>query len=256
MLQRTTRSQNLTELGEQVYAAALRMLDAARKIDAMAASYGDKPTGLLRVSAPIVFGQVWLAPRLKSFLDLYPDVNVQLTLVDRVVNLIDDGVDIAIRVAGELAPGLASRKLCGVRFLLVATPAYLKEFGTPKTPQALLGHKCCYPNDSQYGERWSLSRDGEVVEISVPARITANNSIATLAFIEAGGGIGLVPDFAAAASLAKGSVRQVLPQWEFLTPHIASVHAVYTPSRHVAQKVRVFIDHLLKDGQAPTRRPQ
>jgi DNA-binding transcriptional LysR family regulator len=176
------------------------------------------------------------APRLKTFLDLYPDVGVQLTLVDRLVNLVDDGANIAIRVTRELAPGLASRKLCGVRFLLVATPAYLEESGVPATSQALLEHRCCYPNDSQYGERWTLKRGGETVEIDVPARITANNSIATLAFIEAGGGVGLVPDFAATASLEQGAVRQVLPEWEFCTPYAASVHAVYTPGRHLAKK--------------------
>lgn len=245
LLQRTTRAQKLTELGEQVYAASLRMLDAAREIDAMASSYGDKPTGLLRVSAPIVFGQVWLAPRLQAFLDRYPEVSVQLTLVDRVVNLVDDGVDIAIRIASDLAPGLAARKLGEVRFVLVATPAYLQQSGTPSTPQALLAHRCCYPSDSHYGARLSMSRAGETVQLDLPTRITVNNSAATLAFIEAGGGIGLVPDFTAAGSLAKGTVQQVLPEWEFDDPYRASIHAVYTPGRHVAQKLRAFIDHLV-----------
>jgi DNA-binding transcriptional LysR family regulator len=137
LLHRTTRSVRLTELGEQVYAGCARMLSAAHDVQTMAGSYSARPNGLVRVTAPVVFGQVWLAPRLPGFLALYPEVTVQLSLVDRNVDLVDDGVDLAIRIARELSPGLAARSLCPMRYVLVASPAYLARHGHPAHPLEL-----------------------------------------------------------------------------------------------------------------------
>jgi DNA-binding transcriptional LysR family regulator len=245
LLQRTTRSLALTELGQQVHAACARMLSSAREIHALAGSYSARPNGLVRVTAPVVFGQVWLAPKLPGFLDAYPDVDVRLTLVDRTVDLIEEGADVAIRIARELAPGLAARPLCGMRYVLVASPGYLATHAAPSTPQALLEHRCSYLGYAPFGERWTLQRGDERVSISVPARCTMNNSAAILATVEAHGGIGLVPDFTARAALQEQRVRPVLPEWEMCEPYAGAVHAVYLPGRHLALKVRAFIDYLV-----------
>ncbi|MFM2087154.1 MAG: hypothetical protein RLZZ237_2023 [Pseudomonadota bacterium] len=244
LLQRTTRSLSLTELGEQVHAACVRMLSTAREVHVLAGSYRARPNGVLRVSAPIVFGQVWLAPRLPAFLDLHPDVDVRVTLTDRTIDLVEDGIDLAIRIARELAPGLAARPLCSMRYVLVASQAYLDEHGAPEAPEDLLRHRCCYLGYGQFGGRWSMRSSERSASIDIPARITINNSGAIMALVEADGGIGLVPDFAAQAALACGRVKQLLPAWEFDTPYAGAVHAVYTPGRHLALKVRALIDYL------------
>ena len=244
LLQRTTRSLALTELGAQVYAACTRMLGTAREIHALAGSYSARPNGLIRVTAPVVFGQVWLAPRLRGFLDMYPEVDVRLTLVDRTVDLIEEGVDLAIRIARELAPGLAARTLCTMRYVLVAAPAYLDRHGVPETPQALPGHCCSHLGCGPFGDAWTLRRGDVIAHVKVPGRLTINSSAAILAMVESGGGIGLVPDFTARAALAAGQVQQVLPEWEFCEPYTGSVHAVYMPGPHLALKVRAFIDYL------------
>lgn len=244
LLHRTTRSLALTELGQQVYAACTRMLGTAREIHALAGSYSARPNGIVRVTAPIVFGQVWLAPRLPAFLEQYPDVDVRLTLVDRTVDLIEEGVDLAIRIARDLAPGLAARTLCTMRYVLVASPAYLDRHGDPATPADLARHRCTHLGYGQFGGAWTLMRDGASVQVDVDARVTINNSAAILAMVEAGGGIGLVPDFTARAALKAQRVRQVLPDWTLDAPYTGAVHAVYVPGRHLALKVRAFIDHL------------
>lgn len=246
LLHRTTRSLALTELGQQVHAACARMLSTAREVHMLAGAYSARPNGVIRVTAPVVFGQIWLAPKLPGFLALYPEVDVRLTLVDRTVDLIEEGADVAIRIARELAPGLAARPLCGMRYVLVASPGHVAEHGTPETPEALRERPCMHLDYGPFGNRWTLQRGDEKVDVSVTSRLTINNSGAILAAVEAGGGIGLLPDFTARAALAAGRVVRLLPQWEFAEPYAGAVHAVYLPGRHLALKVRAFIDYLAK----------
>lgn len=249
LLQRTTRSLSLTELGAQVHAGCVRMLASAREVHALAGRYNTQPTGVIRVTAPIVFGQLWLAPRLPGFLAQYPEVDVHLTLIDRTVDLIEEGADMAIRIAKELSPGLAARQLCSMGYVLVATPAYLEREGAPASPQELAQHRCVCLRHSELGGRWSMQRGGETVDVDVATRVTINNSAAVLAVVEADGGIGVVSDFAAQAALDAGRVRRVLPEWEIGDPHQRAIHAVYVPGRHIALKIRAFIDYLAESKE-------
>lgn len=259
LLQRTTRSVSLTELGEQVHTACVRMLNTAREIHALAGSYSARPNGVVRISAPVVLGQLWLAPLLPAFLDRYPEVDVRLSLVDRNVDLIEEGIDLAIRIAADLAPGLAARPLGPMRYVLVASPQYLAAHGVPATPQELPGHRCNYLGYARFGAAWTMRREEisgdlsgmpgpEIVSIRVPSRLTINNSAALMGVVEAGGGIGLVPDFTARAALAQGRARQVLADWTFDEPYAGTVRAVYMPGPHLALKVRVLIDYLVAEG--------
>ncbi|MGT2507106.1 LysR family transcriptional regulator [Cupriavidus basilensis] len=247
LLQRTTRALALTELGQAVHAACARMVAAAQEVNTLAGDHAGTPHGLLRISAPVVFGQAWLAPRLPALLDRYPGLDLQLTLADRMVDLVEEGVDVAIRIARELAPGLAARPIRAVRYRLVAAPDWLARHGTPTEPAALPGHRCLYLGYGAFGERWSLrhKEDGQTVTLRVPPRVTLNNSAAIVAMAQAGGGIGLVPDFSPVAALASGSLVPVLDDWEILEPYVGTAFAVYTPTRHLAPKVRAFIDHLV-----------
>jgi DNA-binding transcriptional LysR family regulator len=250
LLQRTTRSLSLTELGAQVHAGCVRMLASAREVHALAGRYSAQPTGVIRVTAPIVFGQMWLAPRLPGFLALYPDVDVHLTLVDRTVDLIEEGEDLAIRIARDLAPGLAARPLCAMTYVLVATPAYLARHGEPAAPAALAQHRCICLRHSELGGSWSMQRGAETATVAVQTRVTINNSAAVMAAVEADGGIGLVSDFAARAALDSGRVRQVLADWQVGDPHRRMIHAVYVPGRHIALKIRALIDYLAQSAGA------
>jgi DNA-binding transcriptional LysR family regulator len=245
LLHRTTRSLALTELGQQVQGASMRMLAAAREVQAMAGTYSERPNGVIRVSAPVVFGQLWLAPRLPGFLAQYPDTEVRLTLTDRTVDLIEEGEDLAIRIARELAPGLAARLLFPMRYVLLATPAYLRSHGAPATPAELAGHRCIGLRHAELGREWSMRRGAQTMSVAMSARCSINNSAAVLAAVEAGGGIGMVTDFAAETALAAGRVELVLPDWQAGEQHQRSIHAVYLPGRHLALKIRAFIDYLV-----------
>jgi DNA-binding transcriptional LysR family regulator len=233
----------VTELGQKVYEASTRMLDNAREVQALAGTYGSGPHGVLRVSVPIVFGQTWIAPRLPGFLDAFPQVDVRLTLVDRQIDLVEDGVDLAIRISSSLAPGLAARPLATFPYILVASPAYLEKHAAPVLPADLSVHACCYLGYGRFGARWDMSRGSERASVDVAARVTLNNSGAIVAFAAAGGGIGLVPHFAAAEALAQGQVVRVLADWTLEEPYVAAVNFVYTPGRHIALKIRAFIDY-------------
>ncbi|MCH8622879.1 LysR family transcriptional regulator [Undibacterium sp. TS12] len=248
LLQRTTRSFALTELGQEVLNGSKRILQAARETHALAGSYSQHPSGVIRVTAPVVFGEVWLAPLLPCFLDTYPDVSVRLTLTDNTMDLIEEGVDLALRISRELAPGLAARPLGRMRYILVATPDFLQQSGTPGRPEELGKQSCIYLGYGAFGEYWAMQTANESCRIRIPARLTINNSAAILAAVLQNGGIGLVPFFTAREAILAGQVVQVLPEWEFCEPYAGKIFAVYTPGRHLAPKIRVFIDYLVSAG--------
>jgi DNA-binding transcriptional LysR family regulator len=242
LLQRTTRSLSLTELGRNAYEGSSRLVNAAREVRALADTYGEKPTGLLHVSAPVVLGQVWLAPKMEAFLAHNPGVSVRMTLLDRELDLVEEGVDVAVRISRALMPGLAARPLFPVRYVLVAAPAYLKLRGQPASPADLGSHSCIHLGYGAYGNEWTLQQGESRETVTVAPRLTATNSAAILAAVDAGAGIGLMPDFTARAALASGAVVQVLPQWTLCEPYTGTAHAVYVPGRHMALKVRALID--------------
>ena len=248
LLQRTTRSLSLTELGQQVHEGSLRMLAAAREVHALAGSYSERPQGIIRVNAPVVFGSIWLAPRMPAFLDRYPEIGLHLSLLDRTVDLIEEGADVGIRIAREVAPGLAARRLRIMNYVLIASPAYLAARGTPAAPSELEQHRCIALHHSEVGDQWKLKRGTASATVNVPGNVSLDNSAAVLAMVEAGGGIGLLSDFAADGALAAGRVVRVLPEWHFDESHARGVYAVYVPGRHIALKIRAFIDYLAAEA--------
>lgn len=254
LLNRTTRSVSLTELGAEVYPGCARLAQTAREVQALAGRYALTPQGRVRVSAPTVFGEVWLAPLLPPFLARWPRVQVDLTLIDRLVDLVDEGYDLALRIArpGAVAPGLVARVLMDMRYVLVATPDYLRRHGTPSEPSALEGHACIGLDFAPLEDRLVFTPAAahaapadEPAAVAVRCPLRVNNSSAILATVEAGLGIGIVPDFAAAAGLRARRLKAVLPRWPLAGAYAPRVvHAVYAPTRHLPAKVRVLIDHL------------
>jgi DNA-binding transcriptional LysR family regulator len=243
-----------------VYPGCARLAQTAREVQALAGRYALTPQGRVRVSAPTVFGEVWLAPLLPAFLARWPQVQVDLTLIDRLVDLVDEGHDLALRITrpGAVAPGLVARVLMDMRYVLVATPGYLRRHGAPSEPSALEGHACIGLDFPPLEDRLvfgpaeahgAAAGDAAPVEaqlqVEVRCPLRVNNSNAILATVEAGLGIGIVPDFAAAAGLRARRLKAVLPRWPLAGAYAPRVvHAVYTPTRHLPAKVRVLIDHL------------
>lgn len=245
LMHRTSRASALTELGEQAYVACSSMVAAAREVYALAGSYSERPGGVLRISAPIVLGEMWLASRIGGFLAAYPQVHARLMLNDRLVDLLEDGFDLALRISDELPLSAAARRLGTFRYVLVGQPAYLQIRGVPATPQELASHACIHLGYGAYENTWELCRDGVTTRIDVNTPSTINNSAAIVAMVESGAGIGLVPEFAARALIAAGRLQRVLPQWDVVNGYNRTVNVIYLPGRFLPLKIRAFIDYLV-----------
>jgi len=242
LLNRTTRRQSLTGTGGAYFARAKRILSEIEEADAEATNQSLTPSGLLRVNAPLSFGTKHIAPNLKTYLDRYPDVVVDLTLNDRVVDLVDEGYDLAVRI-GQLADSsLIARRLAGGAIYLCAAPSYLAEHGTPQHPAELANHSCLVYSYLAQPDRWRFTRNGEEFNVRLKPRLIGNNGDALAAAAMAGLGIVLQPAFIVDEAFQDGRLRQILPDY---SAGGFDVHAVYPSTRLVSARVRTFIDHLL-----------
>lgn len=264
LLNRTTRSLSLTELGAEVYAGCAQLSSTARDVHATAGHYADTPRGTVRITAPVVFGDSWLATQLPSFRQRWPDVQLSISLSDHALDLTEQGLDLAIRISQpqQLPPTMVARALRPVRYIAVATSQYLHDLqmhlGTALTHPAQLqtlaeaGQVQCIAlgyGGFQNHMLWQQSAEQVALELPCPVSIASSTGILSLALQHQG--LGLMADFAAAASLASGALAQLLPGWELAGsygPRMA--YALYQPSRHVPLKVRALIDHLVEAGKA------
>ena len=243
LLQRTTRKLALTPEGLALYQHGARMVAAAD--EAAAAGSGNQPRGLLRLDAPIVFAQEYLAAPLCAYLERHPEVRVELTMNDRFIDLVGEGVDVAVRIASKLAgPGLVARKLASDRTVLVAAPAYLARRGTPATPDELLHHDCLTYSLLKISEEWTFRARGrkEPVTVSIEPRFKAASGAVLRAAALAGMGLAVLPTFMAAADLASGKLRPVLA--DAFAPHALGVYAAYPQGKPVPAKTRALVDLL------------
>jgi DNA-binding transcriptional LysR family regulator len=242
LLQRTTRKLALTPEGLALHEHAARMVAAAD--EAAAAGAGDRPRGLLRIDAPVVFAQDYLAPPIAAYLERYPEVRVELTMNDRFIDLVDEGIDVTIRIAGKLAgTGLMARKLTDDRTVLVAAPAYLARKGTPRGPEDLLRHDCLVYSLLKVPEEWTFRTRGRKEPITVPieARFKAASGALLRSAALAGMGLAVLPTFMVAADLAAG---RLVPVVESFAPHPLGIHAAYPQGKRLPAKTRAFIDLL------------
>lgn len=249
LLHRTTRRLSLTEAGAQYQQRAVQVLGLVQEAADSAAQHARSPSGTLRIASSVGFGHAHLQPAITAFLRQYPQVQVDLHLAERTVDLVEEGFDLAVRVATRIDPGLVARRLARVRTLMVAAPAYLKARGTPRKPQDLLAHNCFSYAHKDWRAEWHLRRGEEAHDVPVRGNLRASGgAVLVLAALE-GDGIALEPEFMLCEHLAAGRLVRVLPQWQ--TPELA-VHAVYPERHHLPLKVRCFVDHL---AQAFTDRP-
>ncbi|WP_342118133.1 LysR family transcriptional regulator [Pseudoduganella sp. OTU4001] len=240
LLHRTTRRLGLTAAGEVTLARCRELLALAGAIPAAGDAGAGEPRGLLRVACAQFLAQTALADALGGFLRRYPQVTVDLQVDNRAVNLVEQRIDLAIRITNALEPNQIARKLGECRSMLCAAPAYLAEHGTPSGPQELARHNCLAY--SYFGKSvWQLARGAGVVEVPVSGSMTSNESMALLAAAGQGVGIAMQPRFVVLPEIAAGRLVEVLPDWQ---PQALGMHAIYTSRQHMPPALRALLDYL------------
>lgn len=240
---RTTRSLTLTPEGRALHERALALLSAAEEIEQIALATQAEPSGSLRVTASLPIGLHVIAPTLPAFLARYPKVTVDLRLNDHVVDLIEEGIDVAVRI-GDLADSrLVSRRLAPHRLCCFAAPGYLAARGTPLTPAALAGHQTVTLRYQNSGRplRWPFLIGGQVREIAPPSGITVDVSEALVSILAAGGGIGIAATFIAQPYVARQELVPVLADFAVTRDNVT---ALWPESRRANPAVRAFVSFL------------
>lgn len=243
LLSRTTRAVSPTEAGQAYFDRLRPLLEEFDNLDAAIRDASHAPRGRLRLTAPLTFGTMEIAPALNEFAATFPEIELDVGFSDRVVNLVDEGFDLAVRVGRPSDSSMIARRLCDVRIVVVGSPAYLARRGEPETPGDLPRFDCILDTNFREPTRWPFDADGRPVGIQVEGRIRYSNAQACLEAAEAGLGLACVPSFIAGESLRSGRVRRVLQAFE-TEPY--TVHALYPHSRHLAAKVRVLVDFLVE----------
>lgn len=250
LLVRTTRRVAPTESGQRYHAHCTEILaavdDAEREVGAQARA----PVGCLRVTAPVELGNLHIAPLVPGMLRRHPGLNVALSFTNRVLDLVEEGVDVAVRVAPALDSNLRGRQITTSRLLLVATPGYLRRHGTPRAPHDLQRH-ATLSFALSLGAAWPFVRGEERLTLQMVPRLLSNSSEAVRTAACAGEGIALLPTFLAAADLEAGRLRTVLPQWSHGSLRI---FALYPHRKAHPARLQAFIDVLLERfGDDPER---
>jgi DNA-binding transcriptional LysR family regulator len=243
LLNRTTRRLSVTEAGAAYYRHCARILAEAEAAEQAAGALQREPRGTLRISAPDSFGWMHVAPAVPAFLKRYPDLGVDISLSPAHVNLVDEGLDLAIRIGVLEDSPLVVRKLAPSRLIVSATPAYLKEHGTPREPDELARHNCLCTNLLPWGDEWRLTGKRGEVRVAVGGSFRSNNAEMLRAAAIDGVGIALLPTWAVFEPLRTGALRRVLDAWE---PPASTIYAVYPGNRLMSMKVRAFVDHLAR----------
>ncbi|CAH1648483.1 MULTISPECIES: LysR family transcriptional regulator [unclassified Chelatococcus] len=243
LLKRTTRALSPTEVGQAYYERIKTLLDEFDALDASVRNASGAPAGRLRLTAPLSFGATQLVPLLLDFARAFPEIQLDVSFSDRVVNLVDEGFDAAIRIGKPGDSSLIARRLCDVRVVLVASQSYVAARGSPRHPDELGAHECIIDANFRDPFNWPFRQgDGTALLVPVSGRLRFSNGEACLAAAEAGFGIAYVPSFIAGPSLRAGRVEPLLPAME-MQPH--GLFALYPPGRHLALKVRALVDYLV-----------
>lgn len=241
LLHRTTRKLSLTQEGEVFLARCREILASIEASEAELSSRTDSATGMLKLSVPVSFGVQHLAPLWSEFLELHPRVSLNVQLADRVIDLVDEGIDLAVRIARLPDSSLVSRKLASTRLVLCASPDYLKRCGVPKHPSELVQHEVLGYSLLSMGDQWPFDGPEGPITVRVRPRIWTNNGDTCVAAALRGTGIQLQPTFLVERELTSGDLVEVLPQYrstEF------GIYAVYPTRKFLLPKVRALVEFL------------
>ena len=239
---RTTRRLSLTEAGRTYLAHCIRILDQITAAEEELGDLRGRPRGRLRISAPMSFGILHIAPLLADFAARYTDIRLDLALDDRVVDLVDAGFDIGLRVRASLPDSsLAARKLCDIERVVVAAPAYLERHGTPATPDDLAAHRLLGYSLADDPDSWLFHSGDQVRAFEIDPFVRANSALALRELCLRGSGIAYTPRFVVDADIRRGGLVPLLAAYP--SP-VYALHAVLPAGRALAPKVRVFVDYL------------
>ena len=240
LLHRTTRKLSLTAAGNETLPRCRQMLELSEDMQAAVGAAGDTPRGLLRISVSTSFGQSQLAAAVTDYVRLNPGVTIDLQMLDRTVNLVDERIDLAIRTSRELDPSLIARQLTVCRSVLCASPAYLREHPAPRRVDDLSQHNCL--THSYFGKSlWHFTCDGEELSVPVQGNISANEASTLLSATLSGAGVSLLPSYQAGVHVQRGDLVRLLPDAE---PRVMNIYAVYASRKHMPAALRSMLDFL------------
>lgn len=248
LLNRTTRRLSLTEEGEIFHARATELLAQLEQAEAEITAHAEEAVGQIKVNVPVSFGLMHLAPLWPAFMAAHPKVTLDVTLADRLVDLVDEGYDLAVRIARLPTSSLICRKLTSTRLVLCASPQYLRDHGTPAHPSELAAHAVMAYSLLSIGENWAFEGPEGPVTVKVSPRLRTNSGDTCRTVALAHRGIVLQPSFLVGADLLSGALVEVLPQYRSIE---LGVYAVYPTRKHVTPKVRVLIDFLADAFRKP-----
>ncbi|RZT10439.1 DNA-binding transcriptional regulator, LysR family [Duganella sp. CF402] len=245
LLNRSSRKMSLTSSGEALFERAKSILDDVAEAEAIVSSATMQPHGVLRINAPLSFGVLHLAPLWAKFMREYPEVQLDVALIDRVVDIVEEGYDMAVRISRTGSASNVARKLATSRNVLCASPEYIQQRGMPQTPADLLQHACIGYSYAASADEWQmLDASGASHAVKVQCVMHTNNGDTARAAALGGMGVIWQPTFLVGEDLRAGRLQRVLPDY-----HMADmdVLAVYPSRRHLSAKVRVMIDFLVRE---------
>jgi len=248
LIQRTTRKLSLTPEGEVFHERCRQLLDGVAEAEAELADQAGEAVGILKVNVPVTFGVLHLAPLWPAFVARHPKLLPDVTLSDRVVDLVEEGYDLALRIARLRSSSLVSRQLASTRLVLCASPRYLRAHGTPRHPAEIARHDVISYTLMAMGEQWDFDGPEERTGVKVTPRMRANNGDTCCAAALAHQGLVLQPTFLVGPHLASGALVEVLPRHRAIE---LGIHAVYPTRKHLKPKVRALVDFLAKAFRTP-----
>ena len=242
LFQRTTRSLTLTDDGRVFYGHATRSLESLSEAESAVGKRQGRPTGTLRLACAVVFGRLHVIPRLPRFMQRYPDVDIDLLMNDGFSDLVEEGIDLSIRVGEVTDSNLIARKIGVTRRVLVAAPDYLQRAGVPQTPQELQDHSCIVYSRLASGTNWTFDTPDRPLQVPIKGRYRVNNTEGVRAAVLQGLGIGYVPVWHfVEREIEQGRLVALLTDW--VAPP-QPISAVYPSRRYLAPKVRAMVDYL------------
>jgi DNA-binding transcriptional LysR family regulator len=244
LLHRTTRRLSLTEAGAALFEASHGAIERIEEAEAAVAQLQSEPRGRLRVAAPMSFGILQLGPAIAEFSRAHPLVSLELRLDDRFVNLVEEGIDVAVRIGALTDSSLVARKLASTRQVICAAPGYLAENGEPESPHDLAAHNCLLYSYQANANVWRFTApDGREIPVAVAGNLRINNGIVEAEAAVAGMGILMSPTFYVGALIREKKLKQVLASYKL--PDLG-IYAVYPQRSHTPPKVRAFVDFLAR----------
>lgn len=246
LLQRTTRKMALTYEGQMFYLQAKSILDSTLEAENTISLDQANPTGLIRINVPVSFGILHLAPLWQKFIDKYPKIELDITLSDRVVNLLEEGFDLAVRIGQLDSSSLVGRKLATTRIIAAASPDYIARYGMPMHPNELINHKIIMYSHWARKEQWGFWKNNVLHAVHLKANVHCNNGDTCRVMMLQHGGVSLQPDFIIGQDIKAGTLVEILPKYKV---EDFTIHAIYPSRKLLPLRTRCLIEFLMGELQ-------